>query len=283
MNPALDIATSIPVVGPTHKMRCAAPRYDPGGGGINVARVARVLGVPAMTVFPSGGPAGEAVHNLLVAEGMTMHRVRIGGATRENFTVNEETTGEQYRFVLPGPELTMTEQAQCLAHLRREPVLVGGKGRPPPLHLLRERVALARAVAQRPGDVADGVLRPVLDHVADLRGPLASVPVEHPLDDLLAPVRVEVHVDVRLLVAQRRQEPFERQVEGDRVDGGDVQQVADRRVGRRPAALAQDAATARLGHDVVHDQEVAGEVLGLDHRQLPFDPLGVRRSQVGIA
>lgn len=120
MNPALDIATSIPAVGPTHKMRCAAPRYDPGGGGINVARVARVLGVAAMTVFPSGGPAGEAVHNLLVAEGMAMHRVRIGGATRENFTVNEETSGEQYRFVLPGPELTVTEQAQCLTYLRRE-------------------------------------------------------------------------------------------------------------------------------------------------------------------
>ena len=38
MNPALDIATSTDCVEPTHKLRCSVPRYDPGGGGINVAR-----------------------------------------------------------------------------------------------------------------------------------------------------------------------------------------------------------------------------------------------------
>ena len=35
MNPALDIATSTDRVEPTHKLRCARPRYDPGGGGEN--------------------------------------------------------------------------------------------------------------------------------------------------------------------------------------------------------------------------------------------------------
>jgi 6-phosphofructokinase 2 len=40
MNPALDIATATDCVVPTHKLRCEAPRYDPGGGGINVARAA---------------------------------------------------------------------------------------------------------------------------------------------------------------------------------------------------------------------------------------------------
>lgn len=120
MNPALDIATSIPLIGPTHKMRCAAPVYHPGGGGINVARVAHVLGVPATTVFPAGGHSGEAVHDLLISEGLAMRRVRIGGPTRENFTVNEETTDQQYRFVLPGPHLTTAEQTECLTHLHRE-------------------------------------------------------------------------------------------------------------------------------------------------------------------
>jgi len=44
MNPALDIATSTDRVIPTHKLRCSPPRYDPGGGGINVARAAHALG-----------------------------------------------------------------------------------------------------------------------------------------------------------------------------------------------------------------------------------------------
>ena len=119
MNPALDITTSTEVVRPTDKLRCAAARYDPGGGGINVAHVAQVLGAAATAVFPAGGPAGEMVDKLLVAEGLTTHRVTIGGSTRESFTIDELSTERQYRFVLPGPELTLSEQTDCLLQLRR--------------------------------------------------------------------------------------------------------------------------------------------------------------------
>ena len=119
MNPALDITTSTEVVHATDKLRCAAARYDPGGGGINVAHVAQVLGAAATAVFPAGGPAGELVDKLLVAEGLTTHRITIGGSTRESFTIDELSTKRQYRFVLPGPELTLSEQTDCLLQLRR--------------------------------------------------------------------------------------------------------------------------------------------------------------------
>lgn len=119
MNPALDITTSTEVVRPTDKLRCAAARYDPGGGGVNVAHVAQVLGAAATAVFPAGGPAGELVDKLLVAEGLTTHRITIGGSTRESFTIDELSTERQYRFVLPGPELTLSEQTDCLLQLRR--------------------------------------------------------------------------------------------------------------------------------------------------------------------
>ena len=119
MNPALDITTSTEMVRPTDKLRCAAARYDPGGGGINVAHVAQVLGAAATAVFPAGGPAGELVDKLLVAEGLTTHRITIGGSTRESFTIDELSTERQYRFVLPGPELTLSEQTDCLLQLRR--------------------------------------------------------------------------------------------------------------------------------------------------------------------
>ena len=46
-------------------------------------------------------------------------------------------------------------------------------------------------------------------------------------------------------VACRRQEPLEEQLVADRVDVGDADRVADRGVGRRPAALAEDV--VRLG------------------------------------
>lgn len=138
MNPALDITTSTDVVVPTDKLRCAAARYDPGGGGINVAHVAEVLGARSSAVFPAGGPAGEVVHNLLVAEGLTVHRVPIGGSTRESFTVNEASTTRQFRFVLPGPQLSVAEQTECLARLRdavgtqaAAPIVVASGSLPP--------------------------------------------------------------------------------------------------------------------------------------------------------
>ncbi len=118
MNPALDITTSVDRVRPTDKLRCQGARHDPGGGGMNVARIASVLGASVAAVFPAGGPTGDVVADLLVAEGVPFHRVKIGGRTRESFTVNEESSGEQYRFVLPGPRLTFAERAQCVDELR---------------------------------------------------------------------------------------------------------------------------------------------------------------------
>jgi 6-phosphofructokinase 2 len=118
MNPALDITTSVDRVRPTEKLRCQGARHDPGGGGINVARIANVLGAAASAVFPAGGPIGDVIADLLVAERVAFHRVSIKGRTRESFTVNEESSGKQYRFVLPGPRLTFSERAQCVYELR---------------------------------------------------------------------------------------------------------------------------------------------------------------------
>jgi 6-phosphofructokinase 2 len=56
--------------------------------------------------------------SLLDDAGVPFQQVAINASTRESFTVNETSTGQQYRFVLPGPRLTFTEQARCLDRLR---------------------------------------------------------------------------------------------------------------------------------------------------------------------
>jgi 6-phosphofructokinase 2 len=119
MNPALDITTNADVVRHTDKIRCDGARYDAGGGGINVARFARALGAPVTAVYPAGGPTGALVTDLVGESDVSVDRVIIGAATRESFTVNERSTGKQYRFVLPGPRLAVAEQALCLDHLRK--------------------------------------------------------------------------------------------------------------------------------------------------------------------
>jgi len=119
MNPALDITTDADVVRPTDKVRCTSVRYDPGGGGVNVAQVAHNLGASVTAVFPAGGATGDVYGDLLTARGVPFHRVKIARSTRESFTIDEISTGLQYRFVLPGPSLTFAELQQCLAELRR--------------------------------------------------------------------------------------------------------------------------------------------------------------------
>lgn len=118
MNPALDITTSAPQVRPTHKIRCTNARYDPGGGGINVARTAHVLGGSVCAVFPVGGPTGDLVTELIGRTDIPFRRIAIAEPTRESFTVDDDSSGQQYRFVMPGPCLTPAEQAKCLDELR---------------------------------------------------------------------------------------------------------------------------------------------------------------------
>jgi 6-phosphofructokinase 2 len=114
MNPALDVATATERVVPTHKLRCEVPRYDPGGGGINVARAVRALGGDALAIFPAGGSAGETIRRLLREEGVPHEAIPISAPTRESLAVDERQSGKQFRFILPGPKIGPADQERCL-------------------------------------------------------------------------------------------------------------------------------------------------------------------------
>lgn len=123
LNPALDLSTTTLRIAPAHKLRCAPPRFDPGGGGINVARVIQRLGGRARAVYPAGGPTGQRLTALLEAEGAPTLATSIAGETRESFTVTDRSDAAEYRFVLPGPVLSDAEQDRCL-----EAALAAGTG-----------------------------------------------------------------------------------------------------------------------------------------------------------
>jgi 6-phosphofructokinase 2 len=114
MNPALDIATETDVVVPATKLRCAPPRYDPGGGGINVARAVHLLGGDALAIFPVGGASGEMIDELIEREGVPHLALKVAGITRESLAVVERSSGKQYRFLLPGPALAGHDQERLL-------------------------------------------------------------------------------------------------------------------------------------------------------------------------
>ena len=114
LNPAIDFATDADQVVPTHKIRCGKPMMDPGGGGINAGRVIRELGGAAAALYTEGGGIGKFLRDLLEREEIETLSVEIENPTRESFTVNEASSGKQFRFVLPGPELRESEWRKCL-------------------------------------------------------------------------------------------------------------------------------------------------------------------------
>ncbi|HEQ98536.1 MAG TPA: 1-phosphofructokinase family hexose kinase [candidate division Zixibacteria bacterium] len=114
LNPSIDINTQTDKVTSEQKLRCESPRYEPGGGGINVSRAIKKLEGESLAMFSLGGTNGEMLKQLLKKESINLMPVEIGAITRENLTVYENSSGEQYRFVMPGPEIGESEWKKYL-------------------------------------------------------------------------------------------------------------------------------------------------------------------------
>lgn len=117
MNPAIDVAYEADRVVHTQKVRSHQERYDPGGGGINVARVIARLGGTARAHYLAGGGTGTALDALLDRHELVRSRIDIAGETRVSTSVFERESGKEFRFVPRGPTVTPEECRACLAHL----------------------------------------------------------------------------------------------------------------------------------------------------------------------
>ena len=117
LNPAVDIACVAPRVLPEHKLRTSGETYDPGGGGVNVARVIHDLGGQARAIILVGGATGLLYEELLGAHGVPYTAIPIRGRTRVALNVRESETGQEYRFVPEGPEVAADEWQAVLAEL----------------------------------------------------------------------------------------------------------------------------------------------------------------------
>jgi 6-phosphofructokinase 2 len=118
LNPALDMATEVSEILAGHKLRCTDPLLDPGGGGLNVSRAIRALGGDSLALVAIGGLTGDRLAGLIRAAGVTFLSILGPGETRLSLTVTEETTGRQYRFMLPGPVWGAAERARVFTLLR---------------------------------------------------------------------------------------------------------------------------------------------------------------------
>lgn len=118
VNPSLDKSTSFKGLVPEQKIRCEAPHFDAGGGGINVSKAISRLGGTSRCVFTAGGSSGEMLRELVEKEGISTEIIPTKSLTRENLVALETGSNAQYRFGFPGPELTSDEQAKILETVR---------------------------------------------------------------------------------------------------------------------------------------------------------------------
>lgn len=168
-NPCVDKSIEIDTLIPDKKMRCAVPRQEPGGGGINVARVIHRLGGKVLAVYPSGGYHGSLLTEMLRVEGVDTYPVPMLADIRENINVHETSTGRQYRFIEPGTLLTEHSWTRCLDALTALDkggfVIVSGSlpaGAPPDLWSRIRRLS-ERKSSRLVVDVAGAELRRALE------------------------------------------------------------------------------------------------------------------------
>jgi len=182
MNPTIDIACALDHLVPMHKIRATDEYANPGGGGINVARVFVRLGGNARVIYLSGGPTGSALDAMLDLHQLVRRRVAITGHTRVAVTALERATAQEYRITPDGPAITTAEWQAALAAAREVPCrrFVASGSLP--------RGAPADFYAQLAAIMADRDIPLVLDTSGDaLRAALAGGAI-----DLVKPSRGEL-------------------------------------------------------------------------------------------
>lgn len=117
-NPALDLSGNVQRLVPNEKNYVKDERRDPGGNGINAARIATRLGAKTLALGYLGGATGEEIKMLLKKEKVATRFTPIHGHTRVNVTVSNQETHQQTRLTFPGPEITQAELKALLKEIR---------------------------------------------------------------------------------------------------------------------------------------------------------------------
>ncbi len=118
-NPSVDMNSKTDFVTDETKLSCEKPLYNPGGGGINVSRAIKILGGESKALYPCGGHSGQLLKKLLDEEKINQIPVDIKKPTRINFSIIENKTNKQYRFNMPGAQITNEESEEIIQKFKK--------------------------------------------------------------------------------------------------------------------------------------------------------------------
>lgn len=108
-SPSIDIGWEVENLSSTGKNRATTRQVTAGGGGINVARVVRLLGGSATAVHTAGGALGLWLRELLDEEDLVARAVEVGSQTRLAVVLTDTSTDERHHIVPESPHLSPEE------------------------------------------------------------------------------------------------------------------------------------------------------------------------------
>jgi 6-phosphofructokinase 2 len=183
LNPALDMTAEVDALVPYRKLRAQLTAHEPGGGGINVARVLHRFDVATRAIFPAGGLSGASLVAKLARAGVPMEAIESASATRESITVWVRSTGEHYRILVEGEPLAQVTWRACL-----DAVAAG----PQPRFVVLSGSLPPNVPASVVAEVAEAARRLGAGFVCDSSGDVLRAAVEAGAD-LITPNRRELH------------------------------------------------------------------------------------------
>lgn len=119
LNPAIDKSTTVDHLIPEKKLRCTQMMMEAGGGGINVSKAISELGGTTKSIFTCGGVNGKLLLELLARDSIQTVPIQIKDSTRESIMVTETLTNKEYKFIVPGPSIDVTELQEIKSTIQR--------------------------------------------------------------------------------------------------------------------------------------------------------------------
>lgn len=119
LNPALDHTVHIPQFQTGEVNRAQQQRIDPGGKGINVAKVVRALGYPVAVTGFLGQDNSKVFNEYFQRKAIDNFFVEVTGAARVNIKIVDEHNGQVTEINFPGLISTSPDLAKLTGVIRR--------------------------------------------------------------------------------------------------------------------------------------------------------------------
>jgi tagatose 6-phosphate kinase len=131
LNSTVDKTYHIPKLLPGEVIRVQGVAKTAGGKGINVAKVAKLLGNDVAATGFLGGDTGEYINTFLTDAGIVTEFIFLDAETRTCVTVNDIERGEQTVLLEPGAHVNTEKQQEFIRHYtsllpKSDAVVLGG-------------------------------------------------------------------------------------------------------------------------------------------------------------